>query len=222
MAENEKKAFLLYYDWETLFDSLDSNAEAGELIKALFAFAKRGEITEFSGALKMAFIFMSQQLARDSDKWGDIRAKRKDAINKRWNKQKNTNDTNEYNCIQMNTNDTVTVTDTVNVTDTVTVTGTVTVPKSGKPQKHKFGAYNHVLLTDDEYSKLCDDYGKETADKYIQKVDDYCEMKGKSYKNYNLAIRNTFMSRDNVKPKDDGLTKGADGFFYDKDGNCYV
>lgn len=98
----------------------------------------------------------------------------------------------------------------------------ISIDKSGKPQKHKFGEFNHVLLTDAEYTKLCDDYGKEVADKYIQKVDDYCEMKGKSYKNYNLAIRNTFMNRDNVKPKDDGLKQGKDGFFYDKDGNCYV
>ena len=67
--DNEKKSFVLYYDWETLFASLDSNEEAGELIKALFAFAKRGEITEFSGALKMAFIFMAQQLEKDSIKW---------------------------------------------------------------------------------------------------------------------------------------------------------
>ena len=70
-----------------------------------------------------------------------------------------------------------------------------------KPTKHRFGEYNHVLLTDDEYSRLCNDYGKGIADKYIQKVDEYCEMKGKSYKNYNLAIRNTFMARDNVRPR---------------------
>lgn len=100
---------------------------------------------------------------------------------------------------------------------------------SGKPQKHKHGEFKHVLLTDDEYSKLCKDYGQDIADKYIQKVDEYCEMKGKSYKNYNLAIRNTFMSRDNVKPlhrtAEDlykGLTKDSEGFYVDKDGNRYV
>lgn len=71
---------------------------------------------------------------------------------------------------------------------------------SGKPQKHKHGEFNHVLLTDDEYSRLCIDYGPATADLYITKVDEYCEQSGKRYKNYNLAIRNTFMARDNVKP----------------------
>ena len=68
--------FLLYKDWESLFASLDSNEEAGELIKALFAFAKRGEIAEFSGALKMAFIFMSQQIERDGVKWEETCTRR--------------------------------------------------------------------------------------------------------------------------------------------------
>lgn len=214
----DNAVFLVYKDWETLFDSLDSNEEAGELIKALFAFAKRGEIAEFSGALKMAFIFMSQQLERDGQKWEETCEARSEAGRKggRPPKAKESKKTNCFFEKQKKAKeadtDTVTDTDTDKETDTVT----------DKPQKHKFGAFNHVLLTDSEYTKLCEDYGQETADKYIQKVDDYCEMKGKSYKNYNLAIRNTFMSRDNVKPKDDGLKQGADGYYYDKDGNKYV
>ena len=70
----EKKSFIIYCDWETLFDSLNSTEEAGELIKALFAFAKRGEMAEFTGALKMAFAFMSQQIAKDAEKWEAARA----------------------------------------------------------------------------------------------------------------------------------------------------
>ena len=103
------------------------------------------------------------------------------------------------------------------------------IEESGKPQKHKHGTYKHVLLTDDEYSRLCNDYGTDTAELYIQKVDDYCEMKGKSYRNYNLAIRNTFMSRDNVKPIHQteadlykGMKQDDEGYYIDKDGNRYV
>ena len=81
---------------------------------------------------------------------------------------------------------------------------------SGKPQKHKHGEFNHVLLTDDEYSRLCDDYGPATADLYIKKVDEYCEQSGKRYKNYNLAIRKTFMGRDNVKPVKKNTDPGYD------------
>lgn len=63
--KKEKNAFLISYDWEPFFGSLDSDEEAGKLIKALLAFAKRGEEPNFTGALKLAFTFMSQQIVSD-------------------------------------------------------------------------------------------------------------------------------------------------------------
>lgn len=65
----DNNSFMIYKDWEAYFKSLDDMEEAGELIMALFAFAKRGELAEFTGALKMAFAFMSDQLERDGIKW---------------------------------------------------------------------------------------------------------------------------------------------------------
>lgn len=73
-------------------------------------------------------------------------------------------------------------------------------PPSHKPKRHKFGEYGHVRLTDEEYQRLCDEYGKKTADLYIGKCDEYCEIKPKSYGNYNLAIRQ-WLNRDNVKKR---------------------
>ncbi len=70
------KSFQLYKDWEELFDALDTDEEAGKLIKALFAFAKRGEETEFKGALKMAFVIMSQRIDSDGEKWEETRKQR--------------------------------------------------------------------------------------------------------------------------------------------------
>jgi len=55
--------------------------------------------------------------------------------------------------------------------------------------RHKHGEYGHVLLTDDQYKKLCDDYGKDATEKAIKKVDEYCQQYGKSYKDYNLTLR---------------------------------
>lgn len=80
----DKKAFVVYYDWEGLFEALDDNEQAGELILALFAFAKRGEIAEFTGALKMAFAMMSNQIGRDTDKWYDAQSKRSAKMKERW------------------------------------------------------------------------------------------------------------------------------------------
>ena len=100
---------------------------------------------------------------------------------------------------------------------------------SQKTKKLKFGEFQHVLLTDEEHKKLVEDYGEKTAALYIKKVDEYCEQSGKKYKNYNLAIRNTFMQRDNIKPINqsesdlyEGLKQDSDGFYVDEDGNRYV
>ena len=87
MTEN-KKAFVVYYDWEGLFEALDDNEQAGELILALFAFAKRGEIAEFTGALKMAFAMMSNQIGRDTEKWYEVQTKRSEKMKKGGEQQK--------------------------------------------------------------------------------------------------------------------------------------
>lgn len=84
----EKKGFILYYDWEEYFDALESTEEVGELILALFAFAKRGEVEQFTGALKMAFTMMTRTIARDSEKWEQECKNRSEAARKRWDKEK--------------------------------------------------------------------------------------------------------------------------------------
>ena len=65
----------------------------------------------------------------------------------------------------------------------------IEIEKREKITKHKHGEYGHVMLTDDQYKKLCDDYGEEATLKAIKKVDEYCQQYGKSYKDYNLTLR---------------------------------
>jgi predicted phage replisome organizer len=55
--------------------------------------------------------------------------------------------------------------------------------------KHKYGEFKHVTLTDDQYQKLVEDYGEAALLEGIKNVDEYCEEKGKTYKNYNLTLR---------------------------------
>ena len=102
-----------------------------------------------------------------------------------------------------NRTETVTETDTVSDTDvSIGYPYPMDTLSQNKSKRHRYGEYNHVMLTDDEYARLISDYGEDVTKQYIKKVDEYCEQSGKAYKNYNLAIRNTFMSRDNVKPKE--------------------
>lgn len=62
--------------------------------------------------------------------------------------------------------------------------------KKSKPEKKIYGVYQHVKLTDDEYKKLCDEYGDIKAGECITFLDEYMDMKG-NYKanNHYLCIR---------------------------------
>ena len=62
-------------------------------------------------------------------------------------------------------------------------------PRPQKPKKHTYGEYKHVRLTDDEYNRLCDEFGEVKTTMAINKVDAYCQETGKTYKDYNLTIR---------------------------------
>lgn len=64
----------------------------------------------------------------------------------------------------------------------------------------KYGEYLHVKLTDEQYQKLLTDYSESKISEYIKKVDEYCQQNGKSYKDYNLTIRN-WLSKDKSEPK---------------------
>ena len=61
--------------------------------------------------------------------------------------------------------------------------------KTGKTVKHKYGIFNHVLLTDDEMSKLVAEYGLVETQQAIKYLDEYIEMKGVKYKSHYLALK---------------------------------
>ena len=58
-----------------------------------------------------------------------------------------------------------------------------------KPEKHKYGEYNNVMLTDDEIAKLRNDYGIEKTDKAITFLDAYIEEKGYKAKSHYLSMK---------------------------------
>ena len=79
MAKNfhtDNKAFMLYKDWEDIFQALDSREEIGELVMALFAYAKRGEAPKLSGGTKIAFLMMRAAIERDGIAWEETCAQR--------------------------------------------------------------------------------------------------------------------------------------------------
>lgn len=69
--------------------------------------------------------------------------------------------------------------------------------------KHKYGEYQHVLLTDKEYTHLIELYG-DSLDEHIKILDEYIETSGKKYKNHSLVIQkwvhDEWMKRNKDKP----------------------
>lgn len=76
---------------------------------------------------------------------------------------------------------------TISITNTNT--NTHSSSKKTKESKKQYGNYKHVLLTDSQYKRLCDDYGESLVSAGIKKVDEYCQKTGKEYKDYNLVLR---------------------------------
>ena len=119
------KAILLQPDMATYLNML-SDEEAGALFKAIFRYATESEELETDNrAVKMAFLIAREQIARSSEKYEEACIKKKEAIKRRWQKNKSTQtntdeckstdnnsnlyksiqeNTDEYKCIDMNSN----------------------------------------------------------------------------------------------------------------------
>jgi len=76
--------------------------------------------------------------------------------------------------------------------------------KPAKSTKHKHGEYKHVLLTSDEYLRLCEEWGEPELLRMIKELDEGIERKGYKYKNHNLALRKW---KSNEKTQRNGYSK---------------
>ena len=86
MAEN-KKSFVAYADWESIFDLLNDE-QAGKLIKHILAYVNDKNPETEDLLIKLAFEPIKMQLKRDLRKYEDIKENRRIAgkigANKRW------------------------------------------------------------------------------------------------------------------------------------------
>lgn len=73
----EKESFILYNSFYEPIKAL-KNEQLGKLLRAIFDYTINGEITQ-DNEIIVAFMFIKNQLDRDSEKWEDERNKRKEA-----------------------------------------------------------------------------------------------------------------------------------------------
>lgn len=80
------------------------------------------------------------------------------------------------------------------------------------PEKHKYGSYGWVRLTDDQYAKLVKDLGQAEVDRCIAYVDESAQSNGNKnkWKDWNLVIRKC--SREGWGRKNGYAQRGNTGF----------
>ena len=82
--------------------------------------------------------------------------------------------------------------------------------------KHKYGEFQHVLLTDKEHTHLIELYG-DSLDDHIKILDEYIETSGKKYKNHSLVIQKWVHDEWMKRNKDKPIT--LDSKFYAQESN---
>lgn len=156
MAQDDKKSFVAYLSW---FDALEeySDAEVGQLMRALARYAKTGEEPEFlDRGMRGNWKFMCSDVKRASEKWDETRKKRSNAgkrgMEKRWGKPENiTKITNDNNV-----NDDIT-----KITVDVDVNGDVDVDVDGDVDVVK---RDNTAAVDMELSKIVQHYQRAIGD----------------------------------------------------------
>ncbi|BDP83387.1 hypothetical protein EfmAA610_05970 [Enterococcus faecium] len=68
-----------------------------------------------------------------------------------------------------------------------------------KPIRHKYGEYKNVLLSDEQMGKLKTEFPNDYQER-IERLSEYCESSGKTYKNYLATIR-SWARKEKSEPK---------------------
>lgn len=190
----QKMSLILPYEFEIVFQSLPL-AEAGRLILAIYAYEQRNELPNFSDNPMLQFAWgthIKPKIDENIEKYNSICEARRSAGSKggkaTQEKQKQSNQANasfdkqnnqkvanqaDYDCDYDCDND---------------CDSKEKINKKEKAQKHKYGQYQNVLLSDDELAKLKMDFPVDWEER-IERVSEYCASKGVTYKNYLATIR---------------------------------
>lgn len=198
MAKKEKRDVLIPHKFLSIFETLakqGKDKQATELIISIIRFDMTGEeptITD-DGVLFVWESVIKPQLEENIQKYKEVSKARSEAVGSRY-KQDNTNATNEYNCSnsnQKNEKNTIATDYDIDIDIDVDNDSELKekINKKEKPKKHKYGQYQNVLLSDEELEKLKTEFPSDWQER-IERVSEYCESKGATYKNYLATIRN--------------------------------
>lgn len=95
-------SFILYTSDYQLIEGL-TDEQLGQLTRALFIYARDGEVINLEPVVRMAFVFIKDKIDRNQAKYQKKCERLRANAQKRWGMQKDANDTEACNTIQKNT-----------------------------------------------------------------------------------------------------------------------
>lgn len=187
----DKSTFILSAEYESFTEDM-TDAEAGKLFKAILRHENGGEVGDVPAEIRLAWSFIRKRLDANKAAYDAACEAHKEARtngNKTEQKEQkvtkgtkgNKTDKTEQNGID-NDNENDNENDKDNDKDSVS-------KERAHDPKHIYGEYKHVKLTDQEYSKLTDEYGEPDTQAAITFLDEYIEEKGYKSKSHYLAMK---------------------------------
>jgi hypothetical protein len=200
-----KKSFLIYQDWEEVFDSLTDN-QAGKLIKAMFDYS-RGEKVMLKNATALVFISLRQNLDRMKSHYEKVCEINRENAKKRWNQPQN----NAIVYDRMRPHAKAYDKDKDKDKDI----NNKEIYKESKDITSFKKKYTSLKdLDEGDFQEIAEDYKVPIA--FIRScfddLENYCQSHGKTYKDYKAALRNFVKNgairvrkEANVKPTERGI-----------------
>ena len=197
MLDTERKAFSFYRSYYEASKDLPTKEDQADFLMAICSYIFDGVEPEITGVASAMFKLAKPNLdtsikrasvgqmggkskanAKQNDSKPEANAKQNDSKPEANDKQTESND--EANPKRYMINDYM-------INDQV-INDKEKINKKEKPQKHKYGQYQNVLLSDDELEKLKTEFPVDWEER-IERVSEYCASKGATYKNYLATIR---------------------------------
>ena len=176
-----RNSFVLYTDLGKQMDRL-TDAEAGSVIKAVFAYVQTGALPQkLRPKADMVFSFIQERLDRDGEKYDRIRAQRAEAGRKGGLATRSKAEAMAANAGQTAAAEAVSV----SVSDSVS--GSVSDPVSS-PAPRLYGKYRNIFLTPEEYRQLQQEFPTDYRQR-LERLSEYSASSGKKYQNALATIR---------------------------------
>ena len=190
--DTERKAFSFYRSYYEASKDLPTKEDQADFLMAICSYIFDGEEPELHGVASAMFKLAKPNL--------DTSVKRANAgqiggsNNKKQNKIKANEKQNESKS-EANEKQNESQAEAINdymindyMINDLMINDKEKINKKEKPQKHKYGQYQNVLLSDDELEKLKTEFPVDWEER-IERVSEYCASKGATYKNYLATIR---------------------------------